>query len=287
MLPTYSQCVLVLSLLLSSVAVSQQAVIYPRPESAADVRSSYPVAVLHYCEQENQHLFVLRPSEVHTQQGRSLRQLVAGKGMDVAWALTNEQREVALLPIRIPIDRGLIGWRLLLIRSANRSAFEAVAEPDQLAELAAGQGHDWPDVDVLRANHFNVTTSSTYEGLFHMLARGHIQYFPRSIMEVWPELEANAYLGLSVQPKLAIYYPSAMYFFVNKDNHWLAQVLESCLSKATANGRLREIFDAYYRDFIIASNLKNRIILTLANPLLPASAPSSDSEYWFSPEEYD
>jgi hypothetical protein len=279
--------VLVLSLLHVNMAWSQQTVFYPRPESLNDVRGSYPVALLRYCEQQSAPLFTLSPSKVPSQQGRSLRQLVAGNGMSVVWALTNQEREASLLPVRIPIDRGLIGWRLLLINSADSVDFEKITNKQQLAKLVAGQGHDWPDVEVLHANHFNVSTSSTYQGLFHMLARGHIDYFPRAVSEIWPELEANAGLKLAVENKLAIYYPSALYFFVNKNNLWLANVLESCLSTATKDGSLKAIFDDYYLDFILRSKLTHRTILTLTNPSFPSTAPASDSGYWFSPEEYN
>lgn len=278
--------VLVLSLLYVSMAWSQQTVFYPRPESLEDVRGSYPVALLQHCEQQSAPLFTLSPSKVHTQQGRSLRLLVANKGMSVVWALTNREREASLLPVRIPIDRGIIGWRLLLINAADTADFQGISNKDQLAKLVAGQGHDWPDVDVLHANHFSVATSSTYQGLFHMLARQHIDYFPRAVSEVWPEFEANAHLGLVVENKLAIYYPSAVYFFVNKNNIWLADALENCLSKASKDGSLKAIFDDYYLDFILRSDLTNRTIVSLINPSLPSTAPASDSGYWFSPEEY-
>jgi len=271
---------------ISSSVYSQQTVVYPRAESVSDVRSSYPMALLQKCEQQYSDVFTLKPSKVHTQQGRSLRQLEADKDMDVVWALTNQQREEALLPIRIPIDRGLIGWRLLLINSNKQHIFDNISTAEQLSKLVAGQGHDWPDVDVLKANHFTVASSSTYEGLFHMLAREHIDYFPRAISEVWPELASNAHLGLTVQSKLLIYYPSALYYFVNKKNVWLADTLETCLSQATEDGSFKALFDEYYLDFILRADLKNRTIISLTNPLLPASAPTSDSGYWFSPEEY-
>ena len=277
---------LALSLLLANHVCAQQTVVYPRAESSSDVRSSYPMALLQKCEQQYSDIFTLKPSRVNTQQGRSLRQLEADKDMDVVWALTDQQREEALLPIRIPIDRGLIGWRLLLINSNKQLIFDNVSTAEQLSKLVAGQGHDWPDVDVLKANHFTVASSSTYEGLFHMLAREHIDYFPRAISEVWPELASNAHLGLTVQSKLLIYYPSALYYFVNKKNVWLADTLEKCLSQATEDGSFKALFDEYYLDFILRADLKNRTIIGLDNPLLPASAPTKDSGYWFSPEEY-
>lgn len=271
--------------LASALAFCQQTVIYPRPESSADVRASYPVAVLQLCEKKSNHAFVIRPSGVSSQQGRSIRQLINGKDMDIVWALTNEERESLLLPIRIPIDRGLIGWRLLLTRKRDADLFNLIVTRPQLAALMAGQGHDWPDVDVLRANQFTFTTSSTYEGLFLMLARGHINYFPRAISEIWPELDSHKALELEVQKHLIIHYPAALYFFVNKSNTQLADTLTSCLQTATADGSLRALFNHYFRDAIIQADLPHKTIITLDNPLLPKATPLTTKAYWFSPEE--
>lgn len=268
-----------------SLALAQQTVIYPRPESRDDVRASYPVALLQLCEKKSNRAFVLQPSRINSQQGRSIRQLINGKDMDIVWALSNEERENLLLPIRIPIDRGLIGWRLLLIRNSDADLFGVINTRNQLAGLLAGQGHDWPDVDVLQANQFQVVTSSTYEGLFLMLARGHINYLPRGISEIGPELNSHKALGIAVQKHLAIHYPAALYFFVNKTNTQLATTLTACLQTATEDGSLRELFNQYFRDAIIQADLPHKTIIRLSNPLLPKAAPLPASSYWFTPEE--
>jgi len=277
---------ILIALLFATNAFCQQTVVYPRPESEDDVRSSYPVMLLQQCERKNPRLISLKPSNVSTQQGRSLRQVANNSGIDIAWVLTTKQREEALLPIRIPIDRGLIGWRLLLIKNTKDDVFNTITNNDQLANLLAGQGHDWPDVDILKANDFKVSSSSTYQGLFHMLARERIDYFPRAISEVWPEYEANSHLDLKVHSKLVMYYPSAFYFFVNKNNHFLAKLIEDCLIESIQDGSFKTLFDGYFSDSIKRSNLQNRTILRLTNPLLPAATPINKSEYWFSPEEY-
>lgn len=268
-----------------SLAIAQQTVIYPRPESRDDVRASYPVAVLQLCEKKTNQAFALQASKVKSQQGRSIRQLMAGKDMDIVWALTNAERENLLLPIRIPIDRGLIGWRMLLIRSSDTDLFNLIVTRHQLAALLAGQGHDWPDVDVLRANQFNVTTTSTYEGLFLMLARGHINYLPRGISEIGPELESRRALGIDVQKHLVIHYPAALYFFVNKNNTQLASILTACLQTAIADGSLTQLFNQYFRDAIMQADLPHKTIITLSNPLLPEATPLANTAYWFAPEE--
>lgn len=268
-----------------STAVGETIVTYPRPESTSDTRGSYPIALLALCATKITHGFHPKPSEFHTQQGRSIRLLAHQEGIDVLWTVTNEERERILLPIRIPIDRGLIGWRLLLINKQKAGLFNAISKPEALARLRAGQGHDWPDTGVLRANHLNVMTSTTYEGLFHMLEREHIHYFPRSLSEIWPELALREARGIEVQPTLALHYPAALYFFVNKNNTKLAETLTSCLNIATEDGSLRALFYEYYREAIDKADLLNRTVIELTNPLFPKDSPSLPNNYWFDPQE--
>ena len=45
--------------------------------------------------------------------------------VDICWTMSTDERETQILPIRIPIDKGLIGWRIALhftsaIRSKSR-----------------------------------------------------------------------------------------------------------------------------------------------------------------------
>lgn len=275
-------CYLAIFLLLwINNCAAQQPVTYPRPESAKDQRTSYPLALLKLCERKSQQKFSLRPSSFLSQQDRSLRQLALGQGIDVAWAFTTKEREDNLLPIRIPIDKGLIGWRLLLIRSQDKNRFATIDNAAELGKLLAVQGHDWPDVDILRANHFKVTTGATYEGLFKMLSVGHVQYFPRAITEVWPELKAHTDLSLEVEPSLVLHYPSALYFFVNKKNHALADTLEACLTQSISDGSFDELFQGYYSEAIARSQLDKRTVIELRNPTLPEATPINNRNYWY------
>jgi len=258
---------------------------YPQPESATDERASYPAAILQMCARRSGNAFAVTPSDFHAQQGRNIHQLLKNDGIDVIWAVADKERERELLPVYVPIDRGLIGWRLLLIRDHDKAWFEQIGSVTDLAQLVAGQGHDWPDVAVLRANGFRVETSTTYEGLFHMLKLGHIQYFPRSLSEIWPELDAHQQLGLAVQDSLVMYYRSGLYFFVNINNAALASMLTSCLQSATHDGALRALFNEYYGAAIRRADLPHRRIIALQKPVLATDLPLLPAEYWFDPAE--
>jgi hypothetical protein len=282
--PGMLACLLGLFLAGCAAPVSAKPVVtYPRPESLADERASYPLALLKLSLYKAGNPYQLAASAVRMQQGRSLRLLEQGKGIDLVWTVTSQAREDAFLPVRIPIDRGLIGWRLLLIRPQDRALFASVATAAALAPLRAGQGHDWPDTDVLRANRYAVYTSTSYERLFRMLNRGHIQYFPRAVTEIWSELDTHREQPLEVAGGVVLHYPEALYFFVNKSNTALAATVEKGLRIAIADGSMTTLFEHYYGDAIARGALDRRTVLRLANPLLPAATPLADQTLWYQP----
>jgi len=115
------------------------------------------------------------------QQGRAIHQLAQDKNVDIIWTVTSKTRERQLLPIRIPLLKGLLGHRVLIIRKKEKRIFSAVLNLEDLQQFTAGQGHDWPDVKILQANGINVSTASTYDGLFSMLQAARFDFFPRGI----------------------------------------------------------------------------------------------------------
>jgi hypothetical protein len=67
------------------------------------------------------------------------------------------------------VDRGLLGYRLLLIRADDQARFAKVRTLDDLRHLRAGLGKGWADVNIFEASGVEVVEGSNYEGLFGML----------------------------------------------------------------------------------------------------------------------
>ena len=266
----HALCACVLMLPLLSPAVTT--VIYPRPEADSDRRSQYPARLLELALERANSQFRVQRSDVRMQQGRALLMLRQGKGIDIVCFMTSAERETSMLPIRIPIDKGLIGWRLLLVNK-ERAGTPGWTDLDQLKQLRAGQGSDWPDFDILRANGFKVHGTSNYEGLFTMLAQGRIDYFPRSVNEIWSEADMHSQ-ELAVEPSIVLRYPSASYYFVRKGNEKLAADVTAGLEKMIADGSFDKLFLEYYGDLLKRSGLKERRIIDLRNPLLPDGIPA-------------
>lgn len=267
-----------------SIAYANIVVHYPRADSAADERVNYYSELLTLCLTKSGHTYQAQPTSFHIEQERGLQLIEANRGLEVIWTFTTSAREEKLMPIRIPIDRGLFGWRLFLIKTNDQVLFNTITTAEQLAKLRAGQGHDWPDTDILQANHFLISGSTTYEGLFDMLARNHIHYFPRSLLEIELELNSHPHRGLAIESNLVLHYPTALYFFVNKKNTELAADIEKGLRKAIEDGSFKKLFDHHFSDTIRKSDLTKRKVISINNPLLPLKTPLSETHYWFSPE---
>ena len=66
-------------------------------------------------------------------------------------------------PIRIPLFKGLFGYRVLLIRKQEQARFDQINTQQDLAKFLGGQGTHWPDTLILQANGLRVTTAETTE----------------------------------------------------------------------------------------------------------------------------
>lgn len=261
-------------------------VVYGWPESMLDdARSELPITLLTRALQRSGAGYALRPARRDLTQSRTLRHLRQGRGdIDVAWTFSSTERERELLPIRIPLDRGLLGWRLPLIRAADAARFAALPDADALRRLRCAQGHDWPDHDVLRDNGFRVLPAPTYDSLFAMLARGRVAHVPRSLGEIRPEVRGRAEHDLAVAPDWVIHYPAPLYFFVSPLRPALAAAIEDGLRRMLADGSFEALFLDRYGEDLRAARLDQRRRVTLRNRRLPEATPLSEASLWFRPE---
>lgn len=215
-------------------------------------------------------------------QRRWLTELSREQGNGVLWTVTTREREQILRPIRYPAFRGLIGQRALVIRRVDLAKFAAVEDIDDLRQLHAGQGVQWPDTDILRANGLPVLEALGKEQLYKMLAVKRIDYFPRGVMEIASEQEFLRKYDLVVEPRLVLSYPAALYYFVNRQNTELAQRLEKGWEIILRNGEFDRFFYTHPRVVAALEFLTSgpRQAINLSNPLLPESAQVLPLDYW-------
>ncbi|WP_031364877.1 substrate-binding periplasmic protein [Caballeronia sordidicola] len=253
---------------------------FPKPEFEGDHRSDYALRLLQLALSETGVNYRLQTAEFPMSQERQVRELAAGRTIDVAPIPSSPEREARLLAIRIPINKGVLGWRLGLIRKGDQGAFAGVKTLADLKGVRLAQGQDWPDTEILEANGINVITAPSYEGLFKMLEVKRFDYFPRSIMEIWDE-QANVADTLQVEPHLALHYLYDAYFMVNRNNTKLAQEIRNGLEKAIADGSFDKLFQEYYGERLRKARLETRTVIELNNPLLTPGTPVGRPELWY------
>ncbi len=256
-------------------------VVYPPPMSAIDRRQAYGAQLLALALGKSGAAYALRAGNVVMPQDRALKSLEDSKGVDVVWCMTTREREQALLPVRIPIDKGLLGWRVPMVRASDAERFKSVRSLGDLQAFVAGQEHDWPDVAILESNGLRVNRGTSYEGLFRMLAAGRFDYLPRSIEEAWDEQSARPALRLAIEAGFVLHYPAAKYFFVNKHNTALAAAIETGLRRAIQDGSFDRLFQQHNGKHIQQARLHRRSVIEMKNPLLPPLTPLSTREFWF------
>lgn len=153
---------LLLLLISRNIQAATWVITHPKSAIAGELRDQYPLALLTLALDKTGVRYELRPSTAAMRQSRSVKRLEENLEINVIWSMTDVSREEQLLPIRIPIAKGLIGWRMFL--APKNSAF-LTAPIDSLSDLLAFQpvqGIAWPDTKILQANGFNVITSRDY-----------------------------------------------------------------------------------------------------------------------------
>lgn len=256
---------------------------YPSLATSNDPQQNYMRALLKLACRKAGKRCQLKPAGSMVQ-SRAILQLQKTDGkIDLLWTMTSRERERQLRPVRIPLYKGLSGWRVALLGKGRGRLLANVQTLKGLKNYSAGQGHDWPDVNILRAAGLNVETSSDYEPLFSMLNEKRFDYFPRSVVEINNEHHAHQLYYISIDPHILIHYPTAFYFFVAPDNKKLARLLETGLERAIADGSFDRLFRHHHAATLKKLQLDKRKVIHLPNPLLPERTPLHRKALWYKP----
>ncbi len=232
--------------------------------------------------QTSGEIIKLLPYSDDVTQNRAV-QLLQGGAIDVIALGTNAEREAQMQPVKIDILRGIVGFRIFVIRSADQNRIAQMDEAALKKELKFGLNRQWADLPVMLANGMIVETSTSYEPLFQMLANGRFDAFPRGLNEAARELSERKqiYPQLAVERSKALFFPFPIYFWVARDNAALAQRIEKGLNLALADGSFRRLFETYHASEIAALKKEKRQVIRLNSPILPANTPPVDTSWWW------
>jgi len=270
-------------IVLTTATVQADDILIQPPRSAADASHSYYEDLLKTLHPENRSIVRL---ERTVTQDRGLELLATGD-MTIAWCGTTSLRENQYRPVRVPLFAGLLGIRVPVIRKADKTRFEAIQREEELQALVACQGDQWPDSNILERNGYKVERVAQFDHMYRMLKGGRCDYFPRSVTEVYGELETGNKDDLMAYEGILLSYPFPMYFFTTQKEETLAAILEQRLYEFAKSGKLLNYMKAHpsTRQAFPLSRFKNASVFYLNNPDLPTETPLGDSALWLMPME--
>ena len=179
-----------------------------------------------------------------------------------------------LIPIDIPLDKGLNGYRVAFIRLGDESRIARLGDIGGLRQMRIGIGEQWLDVPIYKHNNIPLVAAREYDSLLGMLQRGRFDLFPRPATAIYSEYNVYKarYPSLGIDQHLLIHYPLGMYAFVSKSTPRLAERIRYGLEEMQRDGSFDRYFDENFSEVIAKLKFSQRTLIELENPLLPAWA---------------
>ena len=215
---------------------------------------------------------------------RLINNLLHSGPANIAFMGTSQALEKKLLPIRIPIFRGLMGYRILLTTKASAPAFKSVSTIKDLNHAIFGLGLNWPDEAIMKEAGLNVVTMPYYN-LFNTLAGGRFQAISRAAHEIKGEYDIlkESYPTLTIDNNFILAYRQASFFFVAPNNKKLASAITRGLENAYLDGSFLSYFNQHPAVINAMTLLKqpNRKWIWLENNHLSEETNKLPDKYWF------
>ncbi|SHO58140.1 amino acid ABC transporter substrate-binding protein [Vibrio quintilis] len=279
----YAQFLLLLLSFSSAASVKPAEIVYPVKKSEMDHRFNDVIELIDTALQKTLSTdgpYILRPARIYMSWKRSLEEIKQGRELNLIWGVPTRDNLRHLLPVRIPLRKGLPGYHLLLIHKDHQVKFAKIGSQASLRQLRPGLWVNSTDVDIFRLNGFDVIEGNSYEGLFKMLMFRRLDYLPRSVNEVFKEFSQRAkeFPRMAVEETLVVYYPLPLFLLVSKDYPELAKRLEKGLNFMVNDGSFDRIFYKYHRQGIEQVNFSHRKVIRMLNPLLPNEIIPFDRE---------
>ena len=193
-----------------------------------------------------------------------------------------------LLPVRIPVLRGLLGYRLLLVHRADLDKFSRIKTLADLRQVKFGSVKHWIDTTIMEAARLSVVTGSSYEGLLKMMQAGRFETLTHGVHEVEMEMAAigkDPANDIVVEPHLLLHYDLPVYFWFSKDKEGQRRAarVRAGLMAMTADGSFEKMFKARFGEVIAKYDLAHRTLIDLPDPVLVPEDPIHDARFWYRP----
>ncbi len=278
---------LIILLTTTSISGAETSVRVLGPHSTEDVSQDYFFRLLKAAVKigSSTHMNINAIDASNLTQARTLS-FLENDYIDVLWMGTSIERENQFYAVKIPLMKGLLGYRVSIIKKQDLSSFVVLPIKDFKQKIAC-QGAHWPDTRILEHNQYRVNPIVHYNVMFEMVSKNRCDYFPRAIFEGYGELEIaqKKFDNLAMLDDILLYYPYPIYFFVNKENVALGQIIESGLEQMIDNGEFDTLMNNHEvtRHAFPLKKWESKRIFHLENPFLSATTDVENPRYWVLP----
>ncbi|NVJ92772.1 MAG: hypothetical protein HWE34_14010 [Methylocystaceae bacterium] len=263
-------------------------VVYPHPPVMPDERANYALEVIKLALFETQDDYgpwTVGYSVDPMERPRMEAEVEKGVVAQVIMLPGSNAHDQRYILVPIPIDKGLIGYRVSLIHRNNRTLFQRAASLNDVKNAKACLARSWNITKVFEDNGLNVVKSDKFSDLFKLLHNHRCDYFSRGVGEIQSELAfwSNTYRDMAIDPYVLLRTPMAFYLYVSKSHPELAKRLEVGMHRALVDGRFDDLFDREFKSNIDALKMRGRKVIELKMRQAHEKAPLNDPHLWFHP----
>ncbi len=270
-----------LSLCLTSVYVHSDEIIKYLPPLAISDRHHFEIDVLKNALNETKQKFGAYTLEIWEGEDinftRNVREVSRGEIFNVSSnALNNEILNSDIQVIKIPIMKGLLGFRALVVHNEEIQRIKHIQTLEEFRHLKAGQIEHWSDIAVFESNNIEVVTGNNMDVLFTMLERKRFDYIPLGIGEVKNifDLVKTDHADLSILNSTYLHYPFPVYFYVCDCEPLIAERIKFGLKTLKENGKLDQLIDRHFGGSFAKIKSQGTQIFKISNPYLKGKSGS-------------
>jgi len=162
------------------------------------------------------------------------------------------EKQGRIKALRVPLERGLLGYRICLVREEDANMLQNVRTAEDLKKVRIGQGIGWGDIVVYRDAGINVVEApfNITSDPVKALASGYFDALPLGLDEYQLFLQAynKEASGITADRHIVISYPWFRYVWVStvaKDSKLLMEALDKGFGIIAANGEFVAIYEKY------------------------------------------
>lgn len=201
------------------------------------------------------------------------------RGIDLIVSGVNLTWEQQLLPVYVPLERGLLGFRVCLINRGAAETFAQVKTSEDFARLGVrvAVGSNWPDRTIMTNHQIAVSHAADYQDVLAMLSQKRVDCFSRSVIEASQEQDAHPEFG--IEQRLGFVYPLADLIYVRPDAEPIRHMLDAGLKRAIEDGSYRRLFNTFYHNTLLDLDFYARKLLIMGNQNMSEQARQAINRY--------